>query len=72
MWGGEILRGSDIYELAYFQLPEKLGLKNGIFILDWLKSFPFPCFDKLGPSWVQLNLGCDWTKECGYFVILWN
>ena len=44
MWGGEILRRSDIYELAYFQLPEKLGLKNGIFILDWLKFFHFLVF----------------------------
>ena len=42
--------------------------QNGVFILGLVEVLIILCFDKLGPSWVQFNLGCDQTKECGYFV----
>ena len=43
------------------------NFEQSVFLISCINSNRTE-FDKLGPSWVQLNLGCDQTKECGYFV----
>ena len=51
------------------------NFEQSVFLISCINSNRTE-FDKLGPSWVQLNLGCDQTKECGYFVntieLVWN